>query len=248
MNIILFTQDELTRPLPFDDPRGEHLREILRRKPGEGFDAGIINGPRGRAFIRDRDEAGFHLAFEPAGLPPPLYPLALAVGAVRPQTAKKILRECTALGAAEIHFFASGKGDQAYLASSIYREESYRPYLIQGAQQAFCTRLPEVETHQSLGGALRRLAVPGSRHFCLDNYEAQAPLSRFLRDSSPARPGSPERAVLWIGPERGWSDKERGIFREAGIPLLSLGSRVLRTETACVAAAGLVLAALGFLD
>jgi 16S rRNA (uracil1498-N3)-methyltransferase len=45
---------------------------------------------------------------------------------------------------------------------------------------------------------------------------------------------------LWIGPEGGWSDQEEAAAREAGIAALSLGPRVLRTETAGIA----VLAAL----
>lgn len=57
-----------------------------------------------------------------------------------------------------------------------------------------------------------------------------------------ALPVTPPSATvqLWIGPEGGWSDLEEAAAREAGIAALSLGSRVLRTETAGIA----VLAAL----
>jgi len=42
--------------------------------------------------------------------------------------------------------------------------------------------------------------------------------------------------VLAIGSERGWSDRERDLLEEAGFLRLSLGSRAMRTETACIAA------------
>jgi RsmE family RNA methyltransferase len=47
--------------------------------------------------------------------------------------------------------------------------------------------------------------------------------------------------IIAIGSERGWSERERKLFNEAFFSVLSLGERALRTETACVAAAALVL-------
>jgi 16S rRNA U1498 N3-methylase RsmE len=51
-----------------------------------------------------------------------------------------------------------------------------------------------------------------------------------------ALPTLKQAVVLAIGPERGWSDRERDLFGAAGFARLSLGGRALRTETACVAA------------
>ena len=43
-----------------------------------------------------------------------------------------------------------------------------------------------------------------------------------------------KRVILAIGPERGWSERERGIFLSSGFSPVLLGSRILRTETAAV--------------
>ena len=53
--------------------------------------------------------------------------------------------------------------------------------------------------------------------------------------------------VLAVGCERGWSDRERDDLEKAGFLRLSMGSRALRTETACVAAAVLALEKIGAL-
>jgi len=53
--------------------------------------------------------------------------------------------------------------------------------------------------------------------------------------------------VLAVGPERGWSDKEREELKKAGFLRLSMGSRAMRTETACVASAVLALEKIGAL-
>lgn len=61
----------------------------------------------------------------------------------------------------------------------------------------------------------------------------------------PCSPGA--EAVLVIGSERGWSESERAQLEAAGFLRLSMGSRALRTETACVAAAILALEKIGAL-
>jgi RsmE family RNA methyltransferase len=49
--------------------------------------------------------------------------------------------------------------------------------------------------------------------------------------------------VLALGPERGWGPRDREQLRAAGFSLAHLGSRVLRLETAVVAALTLAKAA-----
>ncbi len=53
--------------------------------------------------------------------------------------------------------------------------------------------------------------------------------------------------TLAIGPERGWTERERKIFIGNGFSPCLLGSRILRTETASVAASALALSLMGFI-
>lgn len=50
-----------------------------------------------------------------------------------------------------------------------------------------------------------------------------------------------EEIVIFIGPEGGWSENELKIFETFGIPQTSLGSQVLRAETAAIATLSLLL-------
>jgi 16S rRNA (uracil1498-N3)-methyltransferase len=50
-----------------------------------------------------------------------------------------------------------------------------------------------------------------------------------------------KRIAALIGPEGGWSDKEREFFKQKGIKSVSLGKQVLRAETAAIAIASLIL-------
>ena len=238
MNLILFEPGEIL--IPRDDLRIQHILTILKMKPGEEFDAGIIDGPRGKAWIdSEEDSQEVSIGFRSTEEPHPLAPLALAVGACRPQTVRKILLQATTLGVGAIHFFASSKSEQGYLKSKMYRAEQIRPYLIEGAQQAFCTLLPKVVIHDNFQDCLEANGKnPG---ISLDNYEAVSSLGNF--DFTSIR-----TLTLWIGSERGWSAAERNSFRDNEITLCSLGTRVLRTETAAVAGTALCLSGLGWFE
>ena len=51
MNLILFEAGEVGSPLALTDPRAIHLLRVLKRRKGDLFDAGIVNGPRGKGTV-----------------------------------------------------------------------------------------------------------------------------------------------------------------------------------------------------
>ena len=58
MNVVLFDPDEIGRPLERSDARAVHILEVLRRKEGEEFDAGLVNGPMAMATLARVNEYG----------------------------------------------------------------------------------------------------------------------------------------------------------------------------------------------
>ncbi len=243
MNLILFESAETTLPLPRSDPRARHILDVLRRGVGDTFDAGIDNGPRGKGLLVAIEGEHLKLSFAWRDAPPPLDPIILVIGLPRPQTARKILQEATALGVRALHFFRSEKGEADYGQSTLWSSGEWRRHLVAGAAQAFDTRLPEVTHGQSLTEVLALLPFSASARVALDNYEAGMPLSQFHAASEITGLTSPVTVAL--GPERGWSAKERDLLRSNHFTLVHLGSRVLRTETACIAALTMMKARLG---
>lgn len=235
MNIVLFEPGETRELLPRSDPRIQHLLTVLRCGVGDSFDAGLIDGPRGKATVLAIDDAALRLDFSWGAEPPPLDPITLIVGLPRPQTVRKILNEATALGVGAMHFVTSSRGEASYARSKLWTTDEWRSQLIAGAAQAFTTRLPHVTAGRPLTEVLDGLS-DGSSRLALDNYEASESLSA-ATVSTPV--------VLALGPERGWSAAERDLLRDNGFELVHLGERVLRVETACVAALALVKARLG---
>ena len=239
VNIILFRPPEVELPLPRSDPRAQHLLAVLRRQPGDTFDAGVINGPRGKGTLISVDKGRVLVTFAWGEPPPPLPPLTLLIGLPRPQTARDILREATALGVAAMHFVRTERGEASYADSSLWHSGAWEECVINGAAQAFCTRLPEIFHGRPLADAIAAQPAGGIR-LALDNYESPAALSRV---AVPA--GQP--VVLALGAERGWSPAERALLRASGFTFVHLGGRVLRTETACLAAITLIRAKLGLI-
>jgi RsmE family RNA methyltransferase len=242
VNLVLFEPAEIDRPLPSGDPRAVHLLQVLRRREGDIFDAGIVNGPRGKGPLAAIGADGLTLSFVWGGEPPPLSPITLVVGLPRPQTARDILRDGTSLGVATMHFVRTDKGEASYAHSTLWTSGEWRRQLIAGAEQAFDTRLPEITWARPLLEVVGHLPARALR-VALDHYEAGETLAKCPLPADPLPPS----LVLAFGPERGWSNAERAALRGAGFALAHLGHRVLRTETAVTAAGTLVKARLGMM-
>jgi len=244
VNLILFEPAETERPLPRSDPRAAHVLDVLRRREGDTFDAGLVDGPRGKATVFAIGAEALTLSFAWGPPPPPLDPITLIVGLPRPQTARKILQEATTLGVAAMHFVATEKSEASYAHSTLWSSGEWRRHVIAGAEQAFDTRLPQINWNRSLAEVVAALP-PAATRLALDHYEAAAPLPgcHLIDDNRAGAP--PADTVLAFGPERGWSARDRTLLRANGFSLVHLGTRVLRTETAVVAAVALVKARLG---
>ncbi len=210
--------------------------DILRLQPGATFEAGLINGPKGVATIHDISSESLTLTFDWGALPPPLLAIRLIMGLPRPQTARDVLREGASLGVQSIDFVPTEKSDPGYSRSSLWRTNQWEELLLAGAAQANSTRIPTVSQGNSLVATVAGLSAGGSR-IALDNYESTAALAKIAL--SPRLP-----VVLAIGAERGWSPGERDHLRSHGFELANLGPRILRTETACIAAITLLKARL----
>lgn len=245
VNLILFERTEVDRPLARSDPRAQHLCDVLRRRPGDTFDAGMVDGPRGKGTVCTIGAHELELTFVWGGPPPPGDPLTLVLGLPRPQTARKILQEATTLGVQALHFVRTERSEPQYAQSSLWSTGEWRRHVLAGVAQAFATRLPVVTWDRDLASILESSRVEGSLgsplcSIALDNYEATVRLGAC--DVPPAA-----RIWLALGPERGWGPSDRDRLRESGFTLAHLGERVLRAETAVVASLAILRSRAGWI-
>ncbi|MDY5930535.1 MAG: RsmE family RNA methyltransferase [Candidatus Ornithospirochaeta sp.] len=233
MNIVLFREGESS--LPLSDPRCQHILKVLGMKEGDSFKAGFANGMMGMARIESiGDSMSFSFDFREDGSY--LHPLTAIIALVRPICMKRILREAVSLGVSRLILPVSDLGEKSYLKSSLFSSGEYESILIDGAMQSGRTGVPDVVIASSVSDAIDRLGDASDRYL-LDNAIGSVPLSTL--DLAGRRP------VIAIGPERGWTERERNVFLSRGFKPCLLGDRILRTETAAVGGITLTLARMG---
>jgi RsmE family RNA methyltransferase len=231
MNIILFENHEIDAPFRRDDHRVAHLLDVLRRKVGDATDVGLVDGPRGKAVLKNLGADEVEFDFTWGAQSPPLLPIDLIVGLSRPQTSRKILQEATSLGVRSISFVITDRGEPSYASSKLWTTGEWKRLVRAGVEQAFSTRFPKINYGLSLSDGIQR-ADSAAHKICLDNYEATTGLWQATHQK--------RSLVLAVGSERGWTENERTLFRQNGFELAHLGDRPLRSETATIAAISIV--------
>ena len=118
--------------------------------------------------------------------------------------------------------------------------ERLRANAIEACEQCGIIWVPEIAPVEPLGEALKSWPAERLLVFCDEEAEQASPLD--------ALAGAPEEGgvSLLIGPEGGFGDDERAAILSAPRVLrLSLGPRILRADTAAVAALTLIQATIG---
>ena len=118
--------------------------------------------------------------------------------------------------------------------------ERLRANAIEACEQCGVVWTPEVAPVETLGEALARWPAERLLVFCDEEAERANPLDALANVTADGGVG------LLIGPEGGFDDDERAaILAMPRVLRLSLGPRILRADTAAVAALALIQAALG---
>ena len=161
--------------------------------------------------------------------------ITLLQGIARGEKMDWILQKATELGVTRILPVTSERSEVKLDAQRAEtRVAHWRGIVVSACEQSGRATVPDVAAPQSLAQAA---AMREGRGFILDPF-AEASLSSLQ--------GVELRAcTIAIGPEGGWSPRDREQLVAAGYEGLRLGPRVLRTETAGIAAIAALQAACG---
>lgn len=154
--------------------------------------------------------------------------IVLVQGIARGEKMDWILQKATELGVAGFMPVGSERSEVKLAGERAgKRLAHWRSVVVAACEQSWRARVPDVAPPRPLAGALQ--ALPGdSLRLSLD------PGAGMAVASLPA-PGE-RTVVVAIGPEGGWSPRDRATLAGAGFAGLRLGPRILRTETAGMAA------------
>ncbi|MFN8012673.1 MAG: 16S rRNA (uracil(1498)-N(3))-methyltransferase [Holophagaceae bacterium] len=232
MNLVLLLDGDLAGPgrARLTGRRFAHVRDVHRAEAGKTLRVGLLGGEAGLGRVIEMGEEHLDLAFTLDTPPPPKLPLTLLVALPRPKVLNRVIASATSLGVARIVLLNAWRVEKSYWKSPRLEPESLRAQMLLGLEQACDTVLPELR--------LARLFLP----FVEQELPALAAGSRRLVahpgavDACPSGVEGP--VTLALGPEGGWIDAELASLEKAGFEPVSLGLRILRTETAVAALAG----------
>jgi 16S rRNA (uracil1498-N3)-methyltransferase len=213
----------------------DHLVRVLRARVGQEFDiAAGVTLRRGRIVSVAAGRVEFELGEEVSAVSVANVTLLLSV--FKFDRMEWAIEKCTELGVTRIVPVIARRTDAHLAAASDKRTERWRRIALQAAEQSRRTTPPEVAVPLKLKDAVD---LPGAAQILLAEAEQQV----LLRDVLDSHPDQGE-ILLAIGPEGGWADDEVQLFKNAGWISASLGSTILRAETAAIAATAIVISEL----
>jgi 16S rRNA (uracil1498-N3)-methyltransferase len=215
----------------------DHLVRVLRATVGQEFDI-AANGVVRRAHVIsvEGSRVEFELGDEVPLAPVPTLTLLLAV--FKFDRMEWAIEKCTELGVARIIPVIARRTDAHLASAAPKRVERWRRVALQAAEQSRRLSPPETTAPVKLSDAV---SSTGSLRIVLSESEQQMQ----LRDAIESQPTDTEEdTILAVGPEGGWTLDELQQFQQAGWISASLGSTILRAETAAIAATAIIISAL----
>jgi 16S rRNA (uracil1498-N3)-methyltransferase len=222
----------------FDAGESRHLSRVLRLQPG---DTVVATDGAGRDYTVRLESVGESatgtVIAEAAGVTESRLAITLVQGVPKGDKMEAIVRAATELGVARVRP-ALCERTIVRLEPSRWRDRARRWQRVarEAAKQSGRAVVPEVEMPRPLAeclGPATDLAL------CLWEGGGE-PLGSIL-DAA----GTPGTASVIVGPEGGLARGEVDAARAAGVTVVSLGQRILRTETAGPAIVAILQSRLG---
>ena len=247
MNRILFETDEIRDGVAtFGGARAEHVLKVLHGEVGQVLKTGEVNGKIGTGVIKSIETSccGDLSSEHPSNRPSEQVRIKVSVcheeeslrpwidlilAPPRPRVMKRLLPQLAAMGVGRIFLVGAKKVEKDFWGATLLKPENYRPLLIDGLMQAGTSILPTLETRRNFRKFVKEELDglwPSAKRIVAHPYGAQSMAIDSNRQQS---------LLLAVGPEGGWTDEEVALLEEHGFARYSLGSRILRTDTATVA-------------
>ena len=217
-----------------------HIKNVLRMRPGE--EVAVSNGIDGKEYrcgilALEEDCVRLELRFikeDGVELPAKIY---LFQGLPKADKMEFIVQKAVELGVSRIVPYLS-KNCVSRPDKTEKKVERWRKIAAEAAKQCGRGRLPEVAAVVPVAQAIAQAAESETALFFYENERRTG-----LHDALAG--GVRDTVSLMVGPEGGFDPAEAKAAVDAGLQSVSLGTRILRCETAPIAALAAVLYAGG---
>jgi len=202
----------------------EHLRSVHKLDEGSSVRVGEINGLMGTGTIKtiSSDLAILDICLNTP--PPAPLPLTLIMAMPRPKMLRRCLQSISSLGVKNIYLINSARVEKSFWQTPFLSQQAIENELILGLEQARDTVLPNVY--------LRKLFKPFVEDELGNLIENTQALVAHPSGTLNCPINIQQPTTLVVGPEGGFIPYEIEKLAEAGVKAVTIGSRILRVETA----------------
>ncbi len=165
--------------------------------------------------------------------------LTLALGLMASKKMEFVIQKAAELGISEFIPLETARSLRGAGVKSRRKAERWERIAREAVKQSKGTAVPVVRETTPFNDFVA-VAPKDGRSFHLSERGGR-PLKDFLRAGLVSESDSPVRAVLAVGPEGGWTEEEEEEFRARGFETVSLGRRILKSETAALAATAMAI-------
>lgn len=227
--------DEATATLT--GAQAEHLARVLRAEVG--MEADVVAG--GRVFrarvaavagSAQASEVRFNLLSELEA--EPALAITLVMSIYKFDHMEWAIEKATELGVAAIAPVVARRSEKHLAQAALKRAERWRRIAHEAAQQSRRADVPLIHDPVSLPSRVK--AASGATRIVLAEQERSTTLRSALEESVAAAGAEMPALEIAVGPEGGWAAEEEALFDANGWRAVSLGPRILRAETAAIAA------------
>jgi RsmE family RNA methyltransferase len=208
-----------------------HIKEILKSKIGDSLSIGEIGGNIGKAIIAKIDENEVFLRDVTLDKKPPAkLDVTVILALPRPKVLRRLIMDMTSLGVNKLIIVNSYRSQKSYWQSPLL--ERIDEFIFEGLQQAIDTVPPVIEFKKRF----KPFVEDEFPALLLDKEQDNAVIAHpYASQSWKSYLDSSHKEtmpkVLCIGAEGGWIDYEVDLLCHHGCTAVSLGDRILRTET-----------------
>ena len=217
--------------------QAEHMARVLRTQPG--MEADVVAG--GHVFHAEvaavaPSEVRFNLIAEVEA--DPALPVTLVMAVYKFDRMEWALEKATELGVAAVAPVIARRSEKRLALSAAKRAERWRRIVHEASQQSRRSDVPLI--HDPVPLAERVRAASTATRIVLAEQERTATLRNALEEAIAAAQAEMPALEIAIGPEGGWAPEEEALFDANGWRAATLGPRILRAETAAIAALAVI--------
>lgn len=219
-----------------------HISRVLRYKPGRQVELQDGKGTVYLAEIMDTSEnVRLRILAERSGAKRENTGLLVGQGVIKTKKLELVLQKCTELGVDGFYPFSSSRCQGDWIRQYRGKGERWRRIIDEACKQCLRSRPMDLQAIHPFDEIIDLPEIEDNVVKLLFwEHERETDLASL---QEPLRPGSP--VFLLFGPEGGFSEEEIERAGRAGWQTVGLGQRILRAETAVIAAVSIVQHHLG---